>query len=535
MSWLLLAVWIFFFRPNGIELALGFAVMIIVPLTMRILLRHSNTSTRFYDQMLKKLNEWIICFSIAGLLALSLSEVWLALGFALIWVVATVVIALYGFSQLALKGFRDAEEVLIYIGCIYLAVGGGWFLLSIGKASSFLHYSQTIIDLTAVHFHYSAFVLPIVCGMLGRSLRRMGSSMKSFPLLATGIIAGPILVALGIELGPPVEPTLVLVYIFFVFWFALITIAYGLSLKGFKRVGLILSSLILMTTMVLSYLYSAGLAWAPVLLTIPDMVRYHGMANAFGFALIALWTWNALAPKNLHSVPLVPVSSLRGAKYVQDKLLVNASVKQTDALIDSWETYTNKHFDSTKLAPLVAEFHEQTHLFTMEAEVQWHKPFKWVQKPIRLLTKKMKQLHIPTHHAAMDGMIYTVLDDMNGTPQSNVWIRRTKEGEPIFTAAYSSHIREGIRYNNIGLPLPGGIMTGVLMPKNDEHNGLLLLGDGGSGDAGVYLSFGSFTMRTPIEETLHLTQVNSTTLRANHRLKVLGLSFVTLDYTIIKN
>lgn len=191
--------------------------MIIVPLTMRVLLRHSNTSTRFYDQMLKKLNEWIICFSIAGLLALSLSEVWLALGFALIWVAATVVIALYGFSQLALKGFRDAEEVLIYIGCIYLAVGGGWFLLSIGKASSFLHYSQTIIDLTAVHFHYSAFVLPIVSGMLGRSLRRMGSSMKSFPLLATGIIAGPILVALGIELGPPVEPMLVLVYIFFLY------------------------------------------------------------------------------------------------------------------------------------------------------------------------------------------------------------------------------------------------------------------------------------------------------------------------------
>lgn len=534
IAWILLIGWIIAFLPSGIELALGFAVTIIVPLTIQLLLMHANTSHRCYDKMLNRLDRWIIGFSIAGLLALSLSETWLALGFAFIWFMATVVIGLYGFLQLALKGFRDSEEVLIYIGCIYLAVGGGWFLLSIAGASSFLHYSQTIIDLTAVHFHYSAFVLPIVCGMLGRVLRNKGVSMKSFPLLATGILAGPILVALGIELGPPVEPILVLIYIWFVFWFSLVAIGFGLSLKGFRRIGLVASSWILIGTMILSYLYSSGLAWAPVLLTIPDMVRYHGMANAFGFALIALWTWRTIAPEKQEDVPLIPVSTLRGTKNVQDQLIKNNEVEATGTLLDSWSSYTNEHFNSTKLAPLVSEFHERTSAFKMEAHIYWHQPFKIVQKPIRFITKRMQQLHIPLHHAVMDGKIYTVKDETVGRPQSNVWIRRTETGEPMFTAAYSSHEREGTRYNNIGLPLPGGIMTGVLLPANDEKDGLLLLGEQRNGDAGVYLTFGKFTMRTPIEERLHLTQVDSATLRANHQLKIFGFAFVTLDYKIEK-
>ena len=55
------------------------------------------------------------------------------------------------------RGFTNTAEVMIDIGLLYMAMGGAWFFAHInGIATGF---SPIITWLTAIHFHYSAFLL----------------------------------------------------------------------------------------------------------------------------------------------------------------------------------------------------------------------------------------------------------------------------------------------------------------------------------------------------------------------------------------
>lgn len=479
-------LWALFFKPTGIDLGLGFAVMVIVPLTT-VLLIETNKDTP-YITLITWLQKWLLLFSVAGLASLTVETLWVATLFSIIWLGATVVIACFGFFRLSLQGFRNAEEVLINVGCIYLAIGGGWFVLSAVQATTFLSYSQTIIDLTAIHFHYSAFVLPIASGMLGRWLKHQTVPLNGFAYLAAGILIGPFLVALGIELGPPLEPILVLIYIFFVFWLALIAIRYSFLLRGWLRWFLLLAHAVLFMTMVLSYLYSAGLAWAPQRLTIPDMVRYHGMANAFGYALLVLIVWIVVKPSAKHR-PEMPLQPIRGRKYIQDQLFAHLELTPTNALIKEWREYEHEQFHIKNVHPNVLRFHEQTSRYTLEATIKWHQPFRWFLPFLLFVTKRLKQLHLPAGKVPMEGNTYALVS--NGQEHTTVWVRKhAQTKEPIFTAYYSNWLGSK-RYNFIQLPLPFGVLTGLLLPMNDGGDGLYLVGDKTDPLTGVYLSFGS--------------------------------------------
>ena len=56
-------------------------------------------------------------------------------------------------------------------GLVYLAVGGGWTVLAWGGLRP-LGFAAPIVLLTAVHFHYAGFALPLLTGLAGRNLPR---------------------------------------------------------------------------------------------------------------------------------------------------------------------------------------------------------------------------------------------------------------------------------------------------------------------------------------------------------------------------
>ncbi|MBG9784821.1 YndJ family protein [Shouchella lehensis] len=519
-------LWALFFKPTGIDLGLGFAVMVIVPLAT-VLITKTNKDTP-YILIMTWLQRWMYLFSIAGLASITVEIVWVGTLFSIVWLGATLVIACYGFFRLSLQGFRDAEEVLINVGCIYLAIGGGWFVLSAVQATTFLSYSQTIIDLTAIHFHYSAFVLPIASGMLGRWLKRQSIPLTGFAYLAAGILVGPILVALGIEFGPPLEPVLVLIYIFFVFWLALIAIRFSFVLRGWLRWFLLLAHVVLFMTMVLSYVYSAGLAWAPQRLTIPDMVRFHGMANAFGYALLVLMVWIVVRPSADHTFRM-PLQPMRGKKYIQDQLFNHVELKPTNALIKKWREYEHEQFHIEKVNPNVLQFHEQTSRYSLEATIKWQPPFRWLLPILLFVTKQLKQLYLPAGEIPMEGDTYTLVS--TDQQHTTVWVRKhAQTKEPIFTAYYSNWLGSK-RYNFIQLPLPFGVLTGLLLPLNDEGDGLYLMGDQTDPFTGVYLSFWKWTWKTPLRETFHLVEKEGT-LHAKHAISFFRKEMITIKYVM---
>ncbi|MDG3043568.1 YndJ family transporter [Bacillus sp. B6(2022)] len=80
-------------------------------------------------------------------------SLWLALG----WLFFTMILALFGFTRLLKRGAHPLHELMIDGACMYIALGGLWFWLYIADIQV-MTFSPMIVLLTAIHFHYSAFL-----------------------------------------------------------------------------------------------------------------------------------------------------------------------------------------------------------------------------------------------------------------------------------------------------------------------------------------------------------------------------------------
>src|SRR5262249_55918860 len=114
------------------------------------------------------------------------------------WLAFSGLVALAGLARFLAHRFSSAPELCIAAGLLYLPVGAIWFMLSRFGANP-LGFSDTIVLLTAVHFHYAGYALPILAGCTGRWLaRNAAASMRLFRFMAAGVVAGMALVAAGI-------------------------------------------------------------------------------------------------------------------------------------------------------------------------------------------------------------------------------------------------------------------------------------------------------------------------------------------------
>jgi hypothetical protein len=216
---------------------------------------------------------------------------------ALPWLGVTGLIALAGLLRLWRRRFLPLEELCFDAGLVYLAVGGGWTVLAWGGLRP-MGFASPIVLLTAVHFHYAGFALPLLTGLAGRNLPR-GIWTQAASL---GVIAGVPLVAVGITTsqlggGPAIEAAA-----------AVTTGGAGLLTAGLLlrlaaqpgrpdllRAQWILSAFSLTGGMVLAALYGLR-TWISIpWLDLPWMWALHGTANSIGFAVPGLAAW-ALLP-----------------------------------------------------------------------------------------------------------------------------------------------------------------------------------------------------------------------------------------------
>jgi hypothetical protein len=173
-------------------------------------------------------------------------------------------------------------------------------LLPVGSISSYLYragenplgFPDVIILLTAIHFHYTGFVLPILGGQLVKvrndrlSRWLLFGIVGAIPLLAVGItvshrggprevefFAAGLLATLGIVMGT-------------------VCVRMGLREGGLSGTLLSVSGLSLAVALSWSLVYAAGQYGLIDGLTIPRMVYLHGAVNALGFAFCGLLGWH---------------------------------------------------------------------------------------------------------------------------------------------------------------------------------------------------------------------------------------------------
>lgn len=212
-----------------------------------------------------------------GLLAALVSVPWLAF---------TMAVALAGIVRLLSRRTIVDPGIGADVGFVFVAVGGAWFTISRAGLNP-LGFSDAIVQLTAVHFHYAGFALPIVAGFTASRLNRSA-------LIPLAVIVGVPLTAIGITAGGWLE------------WFA----ATAMALAGIATAALLLrlsthergparwliatAGVALMVGMSLALGWSWSIRFGWHFLGLESMAATHGSLNALGFGLLGLLGLNMI-------------------------------------------------------------------------------------------------------------------------------------------------------------------------------------------------------------------------------------------------
>ncbi|KMN43575.1 YndJ family protein [Bacillus sp. LK2] len=515
---------------NPVEAIILLSILLFIPMSFCII--DKKTRNGSYVLFYKFVSFLYPIAAVSAMLAFVTNH----FAFALLWLLYTGIIALFGVSRLLERGWKPIEETAIDSAFIYLFLGGSWFFASIAKIS-IMHFSSDIVLLTAAHFHYSAFLLPLSAGLLGRKREQRS---KLYDVIIFIIVISPMTVAIGITYSRVFEFFAVFIYLCAIY-------GYGIYVWKAKfnaisaKVLLTISSSTLMVTIMFSLVYSYGNFKQVMTITIAQMVWIHGVVNGVGVALPAFLGWMIEKSTPNYKYYGKPMSQLRGDSTVGESFLHNQSVvdsKQYSGLVDKMNDFHSDTFDGMKVPLSIIHFYENTREYQLQANINWARWFRPFAFCYEKMSKRVAQIHLGMggKWEKMQGSIVSVKDESDGRENVRAWLRKNEAGESIFVALYSTHTHEKETYMNIALPLPYSNMTGILKLYNDANRLIITskLRNSGKGDEGIYLHTRFFTLRLPLAETFIIKDDGDLMLKAHHRMWIFGIEFLEIHYDIKK-
>lgn len=545
-----------------IELILLLGVLTVVPLCLE-LVAMPNRSGRHCRPFRAA---WLLHPFAAGLVVISFflpKGIWAA-GLTLGWVIFSGMTALYGLVRFLPRSAAVTEEICIDAGLVYISIGSGWLFLSRLGAHP-LGFGDTIVLLTAVHFHYAGFAAPILAGLAGRKISQIeGPDNRLFQVAAFCIVSGTPLVAAGITFSPPIELigafvlSIGLFLLGYRILFTIVPVAGGTLFKGF----LVISGLSSAAAMGVACLYAIGEFREVPLVGIPNMVRHHGWINSVGFTVCGLIAWSILRPASHLPAPGIPFSRLFsrgrvGPDFFQRIGAVGGAESSPHGLVDDLDEYRRSDFDTQKVDPGVRAFYERTDRHDLRVRPIWRPGVGLLSRVYKHLSSRTGQMNFPrpgdSEEEMVDSRILPIVDSIDGRTQVRAWVRTyARTGEALYMAAYAAHSLGKQTYMNIAFPLPYGNLTSVLrlepLGSATGSTGVLLTtfsNPSAPGDEGVYWVCRLIPIRLPINETIRVWAAEmpevpgdlgpgpkKTTVFARHEMSFFGIHFLTLDYWI---
>jgi hypothetical protein len=273
-----------------IEKVVLFGVFVVVPLGLSLTAPTQNNS-RVFAWAIRLQPFAAVTAALSLLLETGLAAALLA-GLTLVF---HLLVASSGVSRLVARGVWPIEELSLDAGLIYLPVAGFWLVVYRLGIQPF-GFSETIILLTVVHFHFAGFATPIIAGMTGRFLSSSSRFDSPLRLVIVALISSTPLVALGITFFPVIALVGAVILTIGTTMLGVITLGWVQPLMPtvFTRIGLIVSSLANFAAMVMACLYAYSIACKILIFDIPTMARFHGLLNAFGFVACSLFVWSVI-------------------------------------------------------------------------------------------------------------------------------------------------------------------------------------------------------------------------------------------------
>lgn len=280
---------------RAIENLLMLAVLVHLPLALGLLYRPGDPTWGGDPLHFAQRFQPVAAFSM--LIALMLPDGLLSFLLVLPWLTITLSMALSALQWLSTNRWRSAHQLLFCAGLLFLPIGASW-LAAYRLGFRPLGFADPIVLLTAVHFHYTGFVLPIFGGLLGKWMTSSNLRNSFYPWAAAGVIVAIPLIAAGISLSPTLEMVGVLLLAVAVGGLLVVltmTMLPWLTVR-LARELLLVAALSLLLAISLGMVYGVSQYFGAEWLTIPQMVTFHGWLNGVGFALCGLLGWRILMP-----------------------------------------------------------------------------------------------------------------------------------------------------------------------------------------------------------------------------------------------
>jgi len=274
--------WALFVRPDWTAVLLLLSPFVLVALGLRVAAQAGPQSRLV-----------VVMAQVAPLIALApaasyaLDPGLLAAALTVPWLLFTIVVALAGVARLLTRTSLQDGAWAIDFGLIYIVVGGTWLTITRAGLRP-LHFHEPIIELTAVHFHYAGFALPIVAGLVAHR-SNYGAN------IAAAVVLGVPFTALGITVGGTLEWIAATFMALAGLGVAALLVDTARRANGLARLLTIAAGLSLAGGMSLAI----GWAWAVRFgwnyLGLQEMAGMHGSLNALGFGFLGLLGLNLMA------------------------------------------------------------------------------------------------------------------------------------------------------------------------------------------------------------------------------------------------
>jgi enamine deaminase RidA (YjgF/YER057c/UK114 family) len=214
---------------------------------------------------------------------------------ASVWVLVTGLLGLAALARTLDRGRAPLPELVIDAGLAYPTVGAvALVLFHLGLT---LWFDPVIVLLTAIHFHYAGFVLPLLTGLTGREVGPGAGPV--FRVAASVVLVGPALIAVGISFSPVVEVVAVggfTAAVAALGGYVLVRVVPARPRPQGVLLGLSAAALPLSMLLALGYGVAAFTGADPFGQSLSTMVALHGSLNAFGFALCGVVGWRLAVP-----------------------------------------------------------------------------------------------------------------------------------------------------------------------------------------------------------------------------------------------
>jgi hypothetical protein len=224
----------------------------------------------------------------------------------------------------------------------------------------------------------------------------------------------------------------------------------------------------------------------------------------------------------------------------------NVSVTHGGGLIPNFKELASDRCDTERVSRLVKNFYENTGSYELEAWSEWcgwFKPFGWVLATA--FSRRLQQLNVPLSNLdtsrGMTSRVISLVDSRTGENYCTAWVRELLSNKNVVYAGSYSVCKLPDASGGcvkVVFPLPNGNAIVIMRAESLPDESFSITSSGQAfGEPGFY-----FTVQTDkgvwvryvraMRESIHVYPSGRSDVRADHILRIWGVTFLRLHYKL---